>query len=198
MVRFLSLCLGGALLVLGCGVFTAGKTLGKDAGETARETVDKAVGESVDETAGTTADRGDAGGEGPVSAVDREGAYREQAARMASSLDDFYLASQVLMTGLDNRTGLSGAVKSLLGDYPPGGIMFFKYNLNTDKEGVRSFLGECSALVTAAIPEGIAPFLAVDHEGGLVHRFGPGVERLPEPASFWNWPGTRAGKPSWK
>jgi beta-N-acetylhexosaminidase len=27
--------------------------------------------------------------------------------------------------------------------------------------------------------------MAVDHEGGLVHRFGGGVRRLPPPASYW-------------
>jgi beta-N-acetylhexosaminidase len=170
MVRFLALCLAGVFLVLGC----AGKT------GTSRVPEKEAPGE--------TGDRGEAAGEEPVFA-----AYREQAARIVSSLDDYYLASQVLMTGIDNKPLLSEPMKALLRDHPPGGIMLFKYNLNTGKEEVRSFLGECSALVSAALPVAsletgpwsILPFLAVDHEGGLVHRFGPGVEKLPEPALYW-------------
>jgi beta-N-acetylhexosaminidase len=61
--------------------------------------------------------------------------------------------------------------------------MFFRYNLNTSKEEVRKLLSEAAALVAAK--SGIAPFMAVDHEGGLVHRFGPGIEKLPPAFSFW-------------
>jgi beta-N-acetylhexosaminidase len=164
MVRFFSLCFAGVFLILGC----AGKT-----GSAGKSPVPE--GEP-----GKTAVAGEMAGEDPVFT-----AYRERAARIVSSLDEYYLTSQVLMTGLDNRTSLSEAMKTLLEDHPPGGIMFFRYNLNAEKDQVRSFLGDCSALVTAAIPSGIVPFLAVDHEGGLVHRFGPGVEKLPAPASYW-------------
>jgi beta-N-acetylhexosaminidase len=161
MVRLFSLCLAGALLVWGC----AGKS------PLPREE----AAESAD------ADTGEKAGEDPVLP-----AYREQAARIVSSLDEYYLTSQVLMAGLDNKTGLSGDMKTLLKDHPPGGIMFFRYNLNTEKDQVRSFLEDCSSLVAASVePRGINPFLAVDHEGGLVHRFGPGVEKLPAAASFW-------------
>jgi beta-N-acetylhexosaminidase len=109
-------------------------------------------------------------------------------------MDDYNLSAQVLMTGLDNRNFLSEPMKTLLRDHPPGGIMFFRYNLNTEKEQVRSFLADCSSLVASASSRGIIPFLAADHEGGLVHRFGPGVEKLPEPASF----GERARTEGWE
>jgi beta-N-acetylhexosaminidase len=164
MVRLFSLFLAGVFLILGC----AGKT-----GSIGRPPVPE--GET-----GKTGAAGEMAGEDPVFK-----AYRERAARIVSSLDEYYLTSQILMAGLDNKTSLSGTMKTLLEDHPPGGIMFFRYNLNMEKDQVRSFLGDCSALVTAATPSGISPFLAVDHEGGLVHRFGPGVEKLPEPASYW-------------
>ena len=110
-------------------------------------------------------------------------AFREQAAEIAASLDDSALAAQVLLTGIEGRASLSPAMRSLLSRIPAGGIMLFRGNLNTPKEDVRSLLSETVDLVTART--GIPPFMAVDHEGGLVHRFGPGVLRLPSAYSFW-------------
>jgi len=74
-------------------------------------------------------------------------------------------------------------MRALLHRIPAGGIMLFGYNLNTSKEEVKRLLSETSGLVAARA--GIPPFMAVDHEGGLVHRFGPGVQRLPSAYSFW-------------
>jgi beta-N-acetylhexosaminidase len=62
--------------------------------------------------------------------------------------------------------------------------MLFRYNLDSEKDEVRALLRECSAIVSEAGMNGIPPFIAVDHEGGDVHRFGPGVERLPGAASY--------------
>lgn len=107
----------------------------------------------------------------------------EQATKIAASMDERFLASQVLITGLDGKSSLSPAMEALLGEIPPGGIMLFKYNLASGKDDVRSFLSLSSDLVSEA--SGVAPFVAVDHEGGLVHRFGPGVAKLPAAFSFW-------------
>ncbi|MDR3343036.1 MAG: glycoside hydrolase family 3 protein [Treponema sp.] len=120
--------------------------------------------------------------------------YREQAARIATAMDDRLLAGQVLMTGIDGNASLSGTMKALLQESPPGGIMLFKYNLDAEKDRVRSFLEACSVLIAEAVAvsgetgevPGIVPFIAVDHEGGQVHRFGPDVGRLPPAASFWD------------
>lgn len=105
------------------------------------------------------------------------------AAAIASSLDDNCLAAQVLLTGIDGKASLSPAMKSLLEKHPAGGVMLFRYNLETTKDEVKNFLSETVNAVTAGA--GIPPFMAVDHEGGLVHRFGPGVEKLPSAYSFW-------------
>ncbi|MCL2233292.1 MAG: glycoside hydrolase family 3 protein [Treponema sp.] len=112
-----------------------------------------------------------------------EDAFRAQAAGIAASLDDSALAAQVLLTGIEGRSSLTPAMRSLLSRIPVGGVMFFRGNLNTPKEDVRNLLSEATNLVTDTV--GIPPFMAVDHEGGLVHRFGPGVERLPSAYSFW-------------
>ena len=109
--------------------------------------------------------------------------FDKQAAAIAASLDDNDLAAQVLLTGIDGRLSLVPAMRSLLERIPAGGIMLFRYNLDSSKEEVKKLLAESAA---AAIGKaGIPPFMAVDHEGGLVHRFGPGVERLPSAYSFW-------------
>jgi beta-N-acetylhexosaminidase len=102
---------------------------------------------------------------------------------MAASMDEGLLASQTLIAGLDGNSSLSGAMEATLRESPPGGLMLFKYNLGAGKEEVRSFLARSSGIVSEAC--GVAPFIAVDHEGGLVHRFGPEVKKLPAAASFW-------------
>ena len=115
--------------------------------------------------------------------VGAQSAFRAQAAEIAASLDDSALAAQVLLTGIDGRTYLSPAMRSLLARIPAGGVMLFRFNLNTPRDDVRRFLSETVAHITDRT--GIPPFMAVDHEGGLVHRFGPGVQRLPSAYSFW-------------
>ncbi|MDR2185038.1 MAG: glycoside hydrolase family 3 protein [Treponema sp.] len=119
--------------------------------------------------------------------------------RIAASLDDRLLAAQVIMTGIEGRGALSGAMRDLLAGVPAGSVMLFSYNLDT-AEGIRSLLEETSSLVKAssknAAPggsDGIAPFIAVDHEGGPVNRFAAmddavmdgGAIFLPPPAFFW-------------
>ena len=109
--------------------------------------------------------------------------YSEEAMRIANSLDDSALAAQVLLTGIEGKTTLSPAMRRLLERIPAGGIMLFRYNLDTPREDVKMLLSETADLVSAK--NGIPPFMAVDHEGGLVHRFGDDVERLPSAYSFW-------------
>jgi beta-N-acetylhexosaminidase len=103
-------------------------------------------------------------------------------------MDDRALAAQVLLSGVDGKGALSAAMEALLRAIPVGGIVLFRYNLDVEKEAVRGFLRDCSRLIGDGAPEGftIPPLVAVDHEGGAVHRFGPGVERLPPAASFWD------------
>lgn len=115
---------------------------------------------------------------------------RAWAGNIAAALDDRLLTAQVIMTGIEGKDALSRVMKGLLLDNPPGGIMLFKYNLDTETEGIRPFIDECVSLIGEAISGSsglppLSPFVAVDHEGGMVHRFGPGITPLPAPASFW-------------
>jgi len=109
--------------------------------------------------------------------------FREQASQIAAAMDDRRLAAQCLLAGFDNTAFFTDAMKSLLREIPSGGIMLFKFNLTGSKDEIRSFLNDISGFISDA--SGVPPFMAVDHEGGLVHRFEQGVSRLPAPLSFW-------------
>ena len=109
--------------------------------------------------------------------------YREQAALIAAAMDDRQLAAQSLLTGLESSNFLGSAMRYMLSEIPAGGIMLYRANLAAGKDEIHSFLSECAAVV--AENTGAAPFIAVDHEGGLVHRFGAGVMRLPSAYHFW-------------
>jgi beta-N-acetylhexosaminidase len=113
---------------------------------------------------------------------------RERAFNLALSLDDRSLAAQVLMAGVDGNGKLSGPMRTLLETIPVGALIFFRHNLDTEPERIAPFIEECVRLaLTASGGDGkILPFAAVDHEGGQVHRFGPGVGRLPPAGSFWD------------
>ena len=113
----------------------------------------------------------------------REDPLRERAVHLARRLDDRALAAQVLLTGIDGKGSLDRAMTALLRRIPAGGVMLFRYNLSIKKTEIASFLKAISDTVDSG--GGIAPFMAVDHEGGYVHRFGEGVTRLPAPLAYW-------------
>ncbi|MDR1617901.1 MAG: glycoside hydrolase family 3 protein [Treponema sp.] len=106
----------------------------------------------------------------------------EAAARIAASLDDRILAAQVLLSGTDGRTDLDPVMERIFAQCPPGGVILFRYNLGPDGGTIRRFLGRIAAVVGGAA--GLPPLIAVDHEGGSVHRFGAVLTRLPAPASY--------------
>jgi beta-N-acetylhexosaminidase len=110
-------------------------------------------------------------------------ASRQRARTIVSGMDDAALAAQVIIAGLDGNIHVSEGMKRLLQNSPPGAIMLFSYNLKADKDTARSFLKEC---VDAVAEKSVVPFLAVDHEGGRVHRFGAGARRLPSAESYWH------------
>ena len=107
----------------------------------------------------------------------------DTSAELAASLDDNALVAQLLLTGIEGKRELTQAMRTLLEKFPAGGIMLFAYNLDSSKGEVKALLSETSRI--AAAKTGIPPFMAVDHEGGLVHRFGAVAARLPPAFSFW-------------
>jgi beta-N-acetylhexosaminidase len=113
----------------------------------------------------------------------RIGTWREQARERAAALDDPSLAAQVIMSGIDGNGALTPLMGKILEEVRPGAVILFGYNLNTDKGGIRRYMGEVSRLIALG-PAGIPPLIAVDHEGGQVHRFGAAAARLPAPAAY--------------
>jgi beta-N-acetylhexosaminidase len=84
-------------------------------------------------------------------------------------------------------------MRILLDECPAGGIILFRYNLDTGADEIRSLIDGCAAIIKsgteakapAAIRGGIPPLVAVDHEGGTVNRFNSGVASLPAASSYW-------------
>jgi len=115
-------------------------------------------------------------------AVEKHDPKRLRAEEIALSLDDRLLAAQVLISGIDGKGTLPAHIAALLKETPAGGIMLFRYNLDTDNHSIRALLSQTSALITGE--SGIPPFMAVDHEGGTVNRFPPGTADLPGASSY--------------
>jgi beta-N-acetylhexosaminidase len=114
-----------------------------------------------------------------------DAAARERAARIAAALDNRLLAAQVIISGVDGRERLGRDMRTLLEECPAGGIMLFRYNLNANNGVIRTFIAEGVSLIAQGTGGGIPPFVAVDHEGGAVNRFKPGVADLPPALSYW-------------
>ncbi|MDR0645091.1 MAG: glycoside hydrolase family 3 protein [Treponema sp.] len=104
----------------------------------------------------------------------------KKAAMIVADMEDNALTGQVIIAGLDGQENLGWTMRRLLMENPPGAIMLFSYNLNTDKETARSLLAECVRIIADV---SLVPFMAVDHEGGDVHRFGFPMRKLPSAAS---------------
>jgi len=107
---------------------------------------------------------------------------KELAGRIAAALDDRQLAAQVIITGIDGKGTLPLHMQALLTECPTGGIMLFRYNLDTDTEAIQNLLAETVTLIAS---ESVIPFAGVDHEGGTVNRFRRGVADMPSAASYW-------------
>jgi beta-N-acetylhexosaminidase len=108
---------------------------------------------------------------------------RLRARETAAALDDRLLAAQVIICGIDGRGSLPPHMKSLLEECPAGGVMLFKYNLDTANDTIRNLINETVTLISGKSE--LPPFAAVDHEGGNVNRFLTGVAALPAAFSYW-------------
>lgn len=89
------------------------------------------------------------------------------------------LAGQLLMVSVEGTVGLSPRSARLLHELRPGAVILFGYNLGADPVD--------TAVLTQAIRTGVSglpPFVAIDHEGGKVFRFGRRLTRLPAAAAM--------------
>jgi len=109
---------------------------------------------------------------------------RIRAKEIAFSMEDHLLAAQVLISGIDGRGSLPSYITKMLSGIPAGGVMLFRYNLNTSNAEIKNLLSETISAITEN--SDIPPFIAVDHEGGSVNRFLPGIADLPDASSYWS------------
>ena len=122
------------------------------------------------------------------------------AIRIADAFTDPQLAAAVIISGVDGKGRLTPDMRLLLTECPAGGIMLFRYNLDTDNDAIRKLINEGVTLIAsgasvelhpAGEPAGektviaVPSFVSVDHEGGTVKRFRPGVAALPPASSYW-------------
>ncbi|MDR3356455.1 MAG: glycoside hydrolase family 3 protein [Spirochaetaceae bacterium] len=125
-------------------------------------------------------------------APDAEALLLEEAAALVGLMTDGQVAAQVIMTGVDASGPLDKGEKERLRRVPAGAVMLFRKNLDTDALSIRRMTAELCAETGFPLGEAglrIEPFIAVDHEGGEVHRFTAGVRRLPAPLSYFELAG---------
>src|SRR5512132_4061660 len=85
-------------------------------------------------------------------------------------------ASQLFMVGLPGPD-LDRETRAFLAEHPPGGVVLFKRNVRSGSQLRR---------LTAALHEtgaGVRPLIALDHEGGRVHRLPPPFTHFPPAAT---------------
>jgi beta-N-acetylhexosaminidase len=124
--------------------------------------------------------------------AEKDLAAKRAAAGIAAAFTDRQLAAQVIISGIDGKGHLTQDMKILLAECPAGGIMLFRYNLDTGNDAIQNLIAETAALVASGtIAEidqtaiAVPPFIAVDHEGGPINRFRSGVANLPSAVSYW-------------
>ncbi|MCL2210703.1 MAG: glycoside hydrolase family 3 protein [Treponema sp.] len=109
--------------------------------------------------------------------------HRIRAAEIVSSMSDSLLTAQLMISGIDGNSSLSPGNREMFSEIPAGGIILFRYNLNTDNDSIRSLISEAAQFI--ADETGVPPFITVDHEGGVVNRFRSGIATLPAASSYW-------------
>ena len=80
--------------------------------------------------------------------------------------------AQLFMVGIPGPT-LDAPTRAFLAEHPPGGVILFKRNVRSAAQLRR---------LVAAIHDtgaGVPPLVALDHEGGRVHRLSPPFTRFP-------------------
>ncbi len=133
---------------------------------------------------------------GLVKAAAAVSVHEVRAKVLTAGMDSSALAAQVLMTAIEGRV-LSSASAEILHAIPVGGILLFSHNLGIGADAARALVDDCVKAVlgaevllkepndAAVVPSvRVKPFIAVDHEGGYVHRFGDDLTRLPSAAEF--------------
>ena len=85
-------------------------------------------------------------------------------------------ASGLFMVGIPGPR-LDAATRRILVERPPGGVILFRRNVRS-AEQLRDLTGELHQLGAGA-----SPLIALDHEGGRVHRLPPPFTHFPPAAT---------------
>ena len=86
-----------------------------------------------------------------------------------------------IMIGLPG-TELDRATERFLLEFPPAGVVLFKYNLSPDKSQVLELTGALQKISVAAT--GAPMIIGIDQEGGTVKRLPPPFGQYPAAASY--------------
>lgn len=108
--------------------------------------------------------------------------YKKYAHAWIASATDTELIGQILMVFIPG-TGPSARAKQLLETVRPGGVVLFEANIASTPQAVRTFT---DFIRSSGMIRGIAPFIAIDHEGGVVYRLKNNAVRLPAPLKYSN------------
>lgn len=116
-------------------------------------------------------------GPGPL----RSGAYRAEARRILSGLDEGEKVGQVLLVGVGGKARLQANEAASLRELGPGGVVLFGFNIGEDLEALGGMIQGLQATAKAS-GAGLPLLVAVDHEGGSVFRFKSGLTHIPAAA----------------
>ncbi len=108
--------------------------------------------------------------------------YARYARTWIASATDEELIGQILMVSVPGKAP-SPSAKQLLETVHAGGVILFETNIAGTPQEVRSFT---DFIRSSGMTRGIAPFIAIDHEGGVVYRLKNNAVRLPAPLKYAN------------
>ena len=85
--------------------------------------------------------------------------------------------SQMMLISVDG-TSYSDSISLYTGEYSPGGFLLFKYNVDSENyKDIKLFTDKLKNAYTSF--DQIAPYIAIDHEGGDVNRLKKVMPSLP-------------------
>ncbi|TVR56333.1 MAG: hypothetical protein EA426_13855 [Spirochaetaceae bacterium] len=87
-------------------------------------------------------------------------------------------AAQVLITTIGGGREVTDEFRARLSEIPVGGVILLGYNIGPDAEAVMALTRDLQRHARE-VGAGLPLFIAVDHEGGTVFRFGEIMTRLP-------------------
>ena len=103
-------------------------------------------------------------------------AYRLAGAGLAARMETRALAGQVIMAGVTGAGQMPDWNERFIRELAPGAVVLFGFNVSEKPWDMVSYLDTVRSACTT-----VAPFIAIDHEGGPVFRFKAGLTRLPAP-----------------